>query len=159
MHHVRGNNWCCFSGVLSSNSYRLTLLGLSSHTSPEEGRPAQIIVHTPSHINITKSTPLQTARNSLLSLIELFIVDDAQRLRSSVHRRNSHGAVTQPWQIPTLHRIHVLYPNVYDFWMNYYVFIHTSLYNIFIVQASLKVLMTRDLFCSTPCDSIASAKT
>ena len=106
VHHVRINNWWCFSGVLSSNSYRqLTTRAIFSHVTRGPPR-SDYCPHTFSH-----------QHHLVLLAIVYFRLQScsrnaARRLRSSVHRRNSHGAVTQPWQIPTTHRIHV-HPNVH----------------------------------------------
>ena len=78
--------------------------------------------------------------------------DDAQRLRSSVHWRNSHGAVTQPWQIPTTSPhtsyMYILMCIIGKHSMNRYVFIFT------VFTACIpKILMTmtRNLFCTISC--------
>ena len=111
VHHMRSNNWSSFSGVLSSNSYRSSLLPpIFSHVTRGPSRCLDYCPHTlltsTLHCCIHSFTPLQ-----LLEIVYFHLQscwrDDAQRLRSSVHWRNSHAAVTQPWQIPTNHRIHV----------------------------------------------------
>ena len=108
----------------------------------------------PSQINVT----MQTARNMCFHLQSCWR-DDARRLRSSVHRRNSHGAVTQPWRIPTNHRIHV-HPNVHRCeTLNQLVciYIHFPAHS-HCSACILKILMTmtRNLFCSTPCDVLVT---
>ena len=146
--------WATTSGV--SLEYFLQILIASSLLTPylltRHQHRTQIIVRA--------HTLLKSTLQCKLFVIVCFHLqscwrDDAQRLRSSVHRRNSHAAVTQPWQIPTNHRIHV-HPNVHRCeTLNQLVCIYIHFHaHSHCCACILKILMTmtRNLFCYSPCD-------
>ena len=127
--------------VLSSNSYRLT----SSYLLTRHQRAVpltKIIVYytpfSPSSVHPYESTT-STHRGTFVCRADVW------GLRSSVHQwRNSHGAVTQPWPIPTDNRIHVqAYNSNMHCLVNNFKYIFTRIFKILMT-------MTRNLFLFHP---------